>query len=54
VSTNKGENQIVSDEERQRLDQMRNEKFKFIADSMANHRIDESNSEYSESIVSNQ
>ena len=54
MSTNKGENQIVSDEERQRLDQMRNEKFKFIADSMANHRIDETNSEYSESIVSNQ
>ena len=33
---------------------MRNEKFKFINDSMANHRIDESNSEYSASIVSNQ
>ena len=32
---------------------MRNEKFKFIADSMANHRIDESNSEYSESVLSN-
>ncbi len=32
---------------------MRNEKFRFITESMASHRIDETNSEYSESIVSN-
>ena len=35
-----------------RLDKMRTDKFKYIMDSMANHRIDEANSEYSASFLS--
>lgn len=35
-----------------RLDRMRSEKFKFIQDSMANHRIEEVSSEYNASIIS--
>jgi hypothetical protein len=33
-------------EEKKRLDRMRNQKFKIIADAMAQHKIDEHNSEY--------
>lgn len=35
------------EEERQRLDKMRSDKFKFIMDAMASHAIEETNSEYS-------
>jgi len=37
-------------EERRRLDDLRNIKFKIIADAMAKHKIDERNSEYDESV----
>lgn len=53
VSSKQGEVVFINEEERLRLDRMRNEKFKFITESMASHRIDESNSEYSASIISN-
>lgn len=37
-------------EERKRLDRMRNQKFKIISDAMAQHKIEEHNSEYDESV----
>jgi hypothetical protein len=40
------------EEERMRLDRMRTDKFKYIMDAMANHRIDETNSECSASFLS--
>ena len=40
------------EEERQRLDKMRSDKFKFIMDAMASHAIEETNSEYSASFLS--
>eukprot|EP00347_Sterkiella_histriomuscorum_P016764 403351941 len=43
---------VIDDEERLRLDRLRNEKFKFIENSMANHRIEESTSEYNSSFLS--
>ena len=39
-------------EEQLRLDKMRSDKFKFILDAMANHAIEEQNSEYSASFLS--
>ena len=39
-------------EERERLDKMRTDKFKFIMDAMASHAIEEQNTEYSASFIS--
>ena len=44
----------IDQKEQQRLDKLRNEKFKQYHDLMAQHRIEESLSELSSSIISNE
>lgn len=39
-------------EEKERLDKLRSDKFKFIMDAMASHAIEEQNSEYNASFLS--